>query len=91
LAQYQCTTNLSSGLPSLDDGTQNGLNASLIDQGDLKLRTLVRAIHNPPAWREGAIVVVGDDYTVDTNDGVHGVKSRRCYTPFSLHRSIESG
>jgi hypothetical protein len=64
-------------------GTQAGLNPALIYQGDLTLRTLVRAIHSSDAWHEGrnAIVVVWDenDYSaapntnqvlviVDTND-----------------------
>jgi hypothetical protein len=65
-------------------GTQEGLNPALIYQGDVTLRTLVRAIHSSDVWRDGrnAIVVVWDenDYSaapntnhvlviVDTNDG----------------------
>jgi hypothetical protein len=89
-----------------DNGTQVGLNPALIYQGDLTLRTLVKAIHNSPVWQEGhnAIVIVWDenDYsvlpttnqvllTVETNYGKHGVKSGRFYTHFSLLKSLESG
>jgi hypothetical protein len=89
-----------------DDGTQNHLNPALIYQGDLTLRTLVRAIHHSPAWRDGrnAIVVLWDenDYSatpitnhvllvVDTNYGPRGVKSGQFYTHFSLLRTIEAG
>ena len=89
-----------------DDGTQNGLNPALIYQGDLTLRTLVKAIHDSPAWQEGnnAIVVVWDEndyssapypnkvlFTVDTNYGSKRVKSDRYYTHFSLLRTVEAG
>jgi phosphatidylinositol-3-phosphatase len=89
-----------------NDGTQNGLNPALIALGDLTLRNIVKAIHSSPVWREGrnAVVVVWDedDYsvsptvnkvllTVDTNYGVHGVKSANFYTHFSLLKSIEAG
>jgi phosphatidylinositol-3-phosphatase len=89
-----------------DDGSQAGLNPGLIFVGDLALRNLVNAIHKSPAWREGrnAIVVVWDEndfsfvpnlnqvlFIVDTNYGVHGVKSSQRYTHFSLLRSIEAG
>jgi phosphatidylinositol-3-phosphatase len=89
-----------------DDGSQAGLNPGLIFVGDLALRNLVNAIHKSPAWREGrnAIVVVWDEndfsfvpnlnqvlLIVDTNYGVHGVKSSQRYTHFSLLRSIEAG
>jgi phosphatidylinositol-3-phosphatase len=89
-----------------NDGTQNGLNPALIYLGDLTLRNIVKAIHASPVWQEGrtAIVVVWDedDYsvaptvnqvllTVDTNYGVHGLKSANFYTHFSLLRSIEAG
>ncbi len=89
-----------------DDGSQNGLNPALIYQGDLTVRNLVKAIHDSPAWREGnnAIVLVWDenDYSltpntnqvvliVETNHGVHGVKSANFYTHFSLLKSLEGG
>jgi len=87
-------------------GTQDGLNPALIYRGDVTLRTLVNAIHQSPAWREGrnAIVVVWDenDYSatpnlnqvlviVDTNYGEHGVHSTIRYTHFSLLKTIEGG
>ena len=88
-----------------DNGTQTGLNPALIYLGDTAVRTLVDAIHNSPAWRDGrnAIVVVWDenDYSaapntnkvlviVDTNYGDHGVHSTQRYTHFSLLKSLES-
>jgi hypothetical protein len=89
-----------------DNGTLVGLNPGLIFQGDLTLRTLVKAIHDSPVWPHGrnAIVILWDenDYsaapnpnrvvlTVDTNYGVHGIQSDRFYTHFSLLRTIEAG
>ncbi len=86
-------------------GTQAGLNPALIYQGDVTLRTLVNAIHDSPAWRQGrnAIVVLWDenDYSavpntnrvlviVDTNYGHHDVHSTRRYTHFSLLKTIEA-
>ncbi len=88
------------------DGTQNGLNPGLIYQGDLTVRNLIKSIKTSPAWEEGrnAIVLVWDenDYSnapntnqvvliVDTNYGVHGVKSANFYTHFSLLKSLEAG
>jgi hypothetical protein len=90
----------------VSNGTLLGLNPALIFQGDLRLRTIVKAIHDSPVWQEGhsAIVVLWDenDYsvapttnqvllTVETNYGVHGVKSNRFYTHFSLLKSLEAG
>jgi hypothetical protein len=87
-------------------GTQVGLNPALIYQGDKTIETLVRAIHNSPAWQWGhnAIVLVWDenDYsatpntnqvllTVDTNYGVSGVQSGAFYTHFSLLKTLEGG
>jgi hypothetical protein len=89
-----------------DNGTLVGLNGGLIRQGDTTLRTLVKAIHDSPAWTRGknAIVIVWDenDYsaapypnkvalTVDTNYRSHRVESNRFYTHFSLLKSIEAG
>lgn len=89
-----------------DDGTQTHLNPALIYVGDAALRTLVRAIHDSPVWREGrnAIVVLWDenDYSatpitnhvltiVDTNYGVNRVQSARLYTHFSLLKTLEAG
>jgi phosphatidylinositol-3-phosphatase len=87
-------------------GTQVGLNPSLIYQGDLTLRNLVKAIHASPVWKEGhnAIVVLWDenDYSgvpnknqvltiVDTNYSKGGVQSNQFYTHFSLLKSVEAG
>jgi hypothetical protein len=89
-----------------DNGTLVGLNPGLIRAGDQMLRTLVRAIHDSPAWTNGrnAIVITWDenDYsaapnpnkvvlTVETNYGVRHVKSDKFYTSFALLKSIESG
>jgi hypothetical protein len=89
-----------------DNGTLNGLNPGLVHQGDMTLRSLIRAIHDSPAWMTGAnaIVVSWDenDYsatpntnrvvlTVDTNYGAHGVQSDVFYTSFSVLRSVEAG
>ena len=89
-----------------DQGTLVGLNPGLIYQGDLALRSLVKAIHDSPTWPTGhnAIVIVWDenDYsaapypnrvvlTVDTSYGTHGVQSNQFYTHFSLLKSTEAG
>jgi hypothetical protein len=52
-------------------GTQVGLNPGLIQQGDVTIERLVKAIHNSPLWRSGdhsAIVIVWDenDYSGST-------------------------
>lgn len=88
------------------DGSQAGLNPALIYVGDLALRTIVKAIHNSPAWEEGrnAIVTVWDenDYSfvpnlnqvlviVDTNYGRHGKTSGKFYSHFSLTKTLEAG
>jgi hypothetical protein len=88
-----------------DDGTQNHLNPALIYQGDATLRTLVKAIHDSPAWRDGrsAVVVLWDenDYSatpitnhvltiVDTSYGPHGLRSGQFYTHFSLLKTLEA-
>jgi phosphatidylinositol-3-phosphatase len=89
-----------------DNGSQAGLNPALIFRGDVTVQRLVKAIHASPVWKEGhnAIVLVWDenDYstapntnqvllTVDTNYGIHGVRSNQRYTHFSLLKSIEGG
>jgi hypothetical protein len=88
-----------------DNGSQAGLNPALIYRGDVTLKKLVHAIKHSPAWREGrnAIIVMWDenDYStapnvnkivtiVDTNYGVHGVKSNKFYTHFSVLKSLEA-
>src|ERR1700682_1973484 len=87
-------------------GTQVGLNPGLIYLGDLTIRTLVKAIHASPAWKDGrnAIVLLWDenDYSatpntnqvlviVDTNYGASGVQSTQRYTHFSLLKTLEGG
>ena len=44
-------------------GTQVGLNPGLIQQGDVTIERLVKAIHASPAWKDGrnAIVIVWDE------------------------------
>ena len=88
------------------DGTQAGLNPALIFLGDVTMQRLVNAIHKSPAWEDGrsAIVLLWDenDYStapnvnqvlvvVDTNYGVHGAKSGKFYTYFSLLKTLEAG
>src|ERR1019366_7381191 len=75
-------------------------------RGDLEVQTLITAIHESKAWKNGrsAIIVVWDenDYsispttnqvllTVDTSYGHHRVQSGNFYTHFSLLKSIEAG
>jgi hypothetical protein len=87
-----------------DNGTQSGLNGTLIYRGDVTVQTIVTAIKKSPAWRDGnnAIVVIWDenDYTatpnhvmviVDTNYSEKHVQSGNFYTHFSLLRTIEGG
>jgi len=88
-----------------DDGTQAGLNPALMYQGDVAVRNLVVAIKASPVWKQGrsAIVVVWDenDYSiaptinqvlviVDTNYGVHGVRSNHRYTHYSLTKTLDA-
>lgn len=89
-----------------DNGTQNGLNPGLIQQGDIAVQKIVTAIKASPAWTRGrnAIVIVWDedDYSispttnqvaliVDLNKGPHGRKSMNFYTHFNLLNSLETG
>ena len=88
------------------DGTQAGMNPALMLRADATVQKLVGAIKASPAWHEGkdAIVLVWDenDFSVspninqvvtivDTNYGVHGVKSNTRYTHFSLLKTLEAG
>ncbi len=90
----------------VSNGTQAGLNPALTILGDQEVEKLVKGIHASSVWTRGrnAIVVVWDenDYSVqpitnrvvtivDTNYGVHGIRSSEFYTHFSLLRSIEGG
>jgi phosphatidylinositol-3-phosphatase len=47
----------------LTNGTQVGLNPGLIQQGDVTIERLVKAIHASPAWHDGraALVIVWDE------------------------------
>jgi hypothetical protein len=88
-----------------DNGTQAGLNPASIRLGDVTVQTIVTAIHDSPSWAIGnnAIVVIWDenDYStapnvnlvpviVDTNYGVHGIKSAKFYLHYSLLKSMEA-
>jgi len=87
-----------------DNGTQTGLNPSLILQGDLALQRIVTAIKASPVWRESrsAIVVLWDenDYSritsnqvvaiVDTNYGQHGIQSTQFYDHYSLTKTLDA-
>src|ERR1700688_2898306 len=89
-----------------DNGTQAGLNPALIILEAKVYKKIGRAIHGSQAWKEGktAIVVIWDENDspvqpiinqvvtiVDTNYGVHQLKSGEFYTHFSLLRTIEGG
>ena len=76
----------------------------LMRVSDAALKYLVASIKNSPAWSEGnnAIIAVFDENNfdpapnkvvsiVDTNYGVHGVKSAVPYSHFSLLKTLESG
>jgi len=62
-ADYFCA--FDPGLPpgDLTAGTTAGLNPGLIQQGDVTIEQIVRAIHASPVWHEGrsAIVIVWDE------------------------------
>jgi phosphatidylinositol-3-phosphatase len=86
-----------------DNGTQTGLNPSLILQGDLALQRIVTAIKASSVWAESrsAIVVVWDEndystrtsnqvvFIVDTNYGPHGLKSANFYDHYSLTKTLD--
>jgi phosphatidylinositol-3-phosphatase len=87
-----------------DNGTQTGLNPTLILQGDLAVQRIVTAIKASPVWAESrsAIVVLWDenDYSritsnqvvaiVDTNYGDHRVQSERFYDHYSLTKTLDA-
>jgi phosphatidylinositol-3-phosphatase len=87
-----------------DNGTQQGLNPSLILQGDLALQRIVTAIKASPVWSDSrsAIVVVWDEndystrtsnqvvFVVDTNYGPHGVTSSKFYDHYSLTKTLNA-
>ena len=87
-----------------DNGTQTGLNPSLILQGDLAVQRIVTAIKASRVWaeRKSAIVILWDenDYStrtsnqvvaiVDTNYGKHRVASTRFYDHYSLTKTLDA-
>ncbi|HEX4377548.1 MAG TPA: alkaline phosphatase family protein [Steroidobacteraceae bacterium] len=87
-----------------DNGTQSGLNPSLILQGDLTVQRIYTAIKASPVWRDSrsAIVIVWDenDYStttsnkvvalVETNYGRHRFESTQYYDHYSLTKSLDS-
>jgi phosphatidylinositol-3-phosphatase len=87
-----------------DNGTQQGLNPSLILQGDLALQRIVTAIKASSVWSESrsAIVVVWDEndysthtsnqvvFIVDTNYGPHGLTSGKFYDHYSLTKTLDA-
>ena len=62
-----------------DNGTQTGLNPSLILQGDLALQRIVTAIKASTVWadRRSAIVVVWDENDYSTHTSQPGRDHRR--------------
>jgi len=87
-----------------DNGTQVGLNPSLILQGDMAVQRIVTAIKASRTWaeRRSAIVILWDenDYStrtsnqvvtiVDTNYGQHHVASHRYYDHYSLTKTLDA-
>jgi len=87
-----------------DNGTQTGLNPSLILQGDQSVQRIVTAIKASRAWSESrsAIVILWDenDYStstsnqvvtiVDTNYGPHGIVSNKFYDHYSLTKTLDA-
>ena len=87
-----------------DNGTQSGLNPSLILQGDLSVQRIETAIKASPAWwnSRSAIVILWDenDYStntsnqviliVETNYGSQGVHSARFYDHYSLTKTLDA-
>ncbi|HEX3839096.1 MAG TPA: hypothetical protein VHW25_19225 [Steroidobacteraceae bacterium] len=86
-----------------DNGTQQGLNPSLVLQGDLALQRIVTAIKASPVWSDSrsAIVVLWDEndysthtnnqvvFIVDTNYGQHGLHSGKFYDHYSLTKTLD--
>ncbi len=87
-----------------DNGTQTGLNPSLILQGDLAVQRIVTAIKASRVWaeRKSAIVILWDenDYStstsnqvvtiVDTNYGQRHVSSAKFYDHYSLTKTLDA-
>jgi hypothetical protein len=87
-----------------DNGTQQGLNPSLIMQGDLALQRIETAIKASPVWRNSrsAIVILWDEndystltsnqvvFIVETNYGHRRVQSAEFYDHYSLTKTLDS-
>jgi hypothetical protein len=87
-----------------DNGTQTGLNPTLILQGDLAVQRIVTAIKASPTWSDSrsAIVILWDenDYSritsnqvvaiVDTNYGEHHLQSAKFYDHYSLTKTLDA-
>ena len=87
-----------------DNGTQVGLNPSLVMQGDLAVQRIVTAIKASPVWSDSrsAIVILWDenDYStktsnqvvliVETNYGPHHVVSQKFYDHYSLTKTLDA-
>jgi phosphatidylinositol-3-phosphatase len=86
-----------------DNGTQTGLNPSLILEGDLTVQRIYTAIKASRAWQESrsAIVILWDenDYStitpnqvvliVETNYGPHHIRSTKFYDHYSLTKTLD--
>ena len=87
-----------------DNGTQTGLNPSLILQGDLTVQRIYTAIRASKVWRDrrAAIVILWDenDYStttpnrvvtiVETNYGKHKIRSLNYYDHYSLTKTLDA-
>jgi phosphatidylinositol-3-phosphatase len=87
-----------------DNGTQQGLNPSLILQGDLSVQRLVTSIKSSPVWwnSRSAIVILWDEndystrtsnqvvFIVDTNYGPHQLTSGKFYDHYSLTKTLDA-
>jgi hypothetical protein len=87
-----------------DNGTQTGLNPTLIMQGDLAVERIVTAIKASPVWSKSksAIVILWDEndyssvtpnqvvFIVDTNYGPQKIQSSKFYDHYSLTKTLDA-
>jgi len=87
-----------------DNGTQLGLNPSLIMQGDLSVQRIVTAIKASPVWRDSrsAIVILWDEndystltsnqvvFLVETNYRDRRAQSSKFYDHYSLTKTLDA-
>jgi hypothetical protein len=87
-----------------DNGTQTGLNPSLILQGDLAVQRIETAIKASPVWcnSRSAIVILWDEndysthtsnqvvFIVETNYGPQHVHSSKFYDHYSLTKTLDA-